>query len=107
MVAKFEEGLYGVWYNDFIPILTRGLKEQQELIEKIREENSNLKDSVQEQKIKLSNFESRLNKLENKKINNHLPAIIMEKLHKCSSLIIMALQQYRAVTKVSGTYLQF
>ena len=42
IILKDEEGKYGVRYNDFIPMTVKAVQEQQELIEKLQKQNSEL-----------------------------------------------------------------
>jgi hypothetical protein len=43
IILKDDEGMYGVRYNDFIPMTVKAIQEQQVLIEKLQKDNEELK----------------------------------------------------------------
>lgn len=58
--VRNENGTYSVRYNDFIPLAIKGIQEQQILINELKNENTELKNELQ-------NFKKRLDKLESRK----------------------------------------
>ncbi|MBL6663802.1 MAG: tail fiber domain-containing protein [Flavobacteriales bacterium] len=58
--VRNENGTYSVRYNDFIPLAIKGIQEQQALINELKNENTELKNELQ-------NFKKRLDKLESRK----------------------------------------
>ncbi|MGF1556317.1 tail fiber domain-containing protein [Paucihalobacter sp.] len=61
LLTADDDGFMSVRYNDFIPLIVNAVQEQQETIETLKAENTQLKDMI----LQLQNIEQRLSTLEN------------------------------------------
>ncbi len=50
VIAKDDKGFYGVRYNDFIPVLVKGIQEQQKNIDAQEQKISDLQRQIDELK---------------------------------------------------------
>ena len=61
---KHDKDLYGLTYSEFVVPLTKATQEQQQLIEKLQEDNKSLKAENDALKQQMLSFEQRLKQLE-------------------------------------------